>query len=147
MAACPSSRSRWTPDDDTGGLVMIRRTTAAVMAAAVVATLGTAVPASAGDDEKIRRGSCSGTADWKLKVKADDGRLEVEAEIDSNVSGQTWRWRLSHNGSVSARGRKTTHGPSGSFDVERRMANLAGTDRIRLRASHDGQVCRGKIRW
>ena len=126
---------------------MIRRTMAAAVVAAMVGMLGTAVPANAGDGEKIRRGGCSGSADWKLKVKPDDGRLEVEAEIDSNVSGQTWRWRISHNGSVSARGRKTTHGPSGSFDVERRMSNLAGTDRFRLRASHHGQVCRGKIRW
>jgi hypothetical protein len=126
---------------------MVRRTTAALAAAVMVGTLATAVPANAGDDEKIRQGSCSGSADWKLKVKSDDGRLEVEAEVDSNVTGQTWRWRIAHNGSVSARGRSTTRGPSGSFDVERRMANLAGTDRFRLRASHDGQVCRGRIRW
>ena len=126
---------------------MMRRTTAAAVVAAVVATLGTAVPATAGDDDKIRRGGCSGSADWKLKVKPDDGRLEIEAEVDSNVSGQSWRWRISHNGSVSARGRKPTRGRSGSFSVERRMANLAGTDRFRLRASHDGQVCRGRISW
>ena len=124
----------------------MRRTTAVAVAAAVVAMLGTAVPATAGD-EKFRRGGCSGSADWKLKVKSDDGRLEVEAEIDSNVSGQTWRWRISHNGSVSAHGRKTTSGPSGSFDVERRMANLSGTDRFRLRAAHGDQVCRGRINW
>ena len=126
---------------------MIRRTAAAAVAAAMLLTAGTALPAAAGDDEKIRRGGCSGSADWKLKVKPDDGRLEVEAEIDSNVSGQTWRWRLSHNGSVSARGRKTTRGPSGSFDVERRMANLSGTDTFRLRATHGDQVCRGRISW
>ena len=126
---------------------MMRRTTAAAVVAVVVATLGTAVPATAGDDDKIRRGGCSGSADWKLKVKPDDGRLEIKAEVDSNVSGQSWRWRISHNGSVSARGRKTTRGRSGSFSVERRMANLAGTDRFRLRASHDGQVCRGRISW
>jgi hypothetical protein len=126
---------------------MIRRTAAAAVAAAMLVTAGTAVPASAGDDEKIRRGGCSGSADWKMKVKTDDGRLEVEAEVDSNVSGQTWRWRISHNGSVSARGRRTTSGPSGSFDVERRMSNLAGTDTFRLRARHGGQVCRGTIRW
>lgn len=126
---------------------MGRRTVAAAMAAAMLVTVGTAVPAVAGDAEKIRQGGCSGSADWKLKVKTDDGRLEVEGEIDSNISGQTWRWRITHNGSVSARGRKTTSGPSGSFDVERRMANLAGTDTFRLRARHNGQVCRGKIRW
>lgn len=126
---------------------MVRRTTAALAAAVMVGTLATAVPATAGDDEKIRRGSCSGSADWKLKVKPDDGRLEFEAEVDSNVNRQTWRWRISHNGSVSARGRSTTRRPSGSFDVERRMANLSGTDRFRLKATHDGQVCRGTIRW
>jgi hypothetical protein len=82
-----------------------------------------------------------------MKVSPDDGRLEVEAEVDSNVTGQTWRWRLSHNGSVSARGTKTTRGRSGSFDVERRMANLAGTDRFRFRAVHGDQVCRGSISW
>jgi hypothetical protein len=123
------------------------RTTAAALAAAVLVTAGTAVPAQAGDNERIREGRCSGSADWKLKVKPDDGRLEVEAEIDSNVNGQTWRWRISHNGSVSARGRSTTRGPSGSFDVERRMSNLSGTDRFRLRATHGDQVCRGRISW
>ena len=126
---------------------MMRRTAAAAVAAAMLVTVGTAVPATAGDDERIREGGCSGSADWKLKVKSDDGRLEVEAEVDSNVSGQSWRWRISHNGSVSARGRNTTGGRSGSFDVERRMANLSGTDTFRLRASHSGQVCRGMIRW
>ena len=83
----------------------------------MLVTAGTAVPAAAGDDEKIRQGGCSGSADWKLKVKTDDGRLEVEGEIDSNVNGQTWRWRITHNGSVSARGRKTTRWAAGSFDV------------------------------
>jgi hypothetical protein len=126
---------------------MMRRTMAATAAAALLMTVGASSPAAAGDDEKIRRGSCSGSADWKLKVKPDDGRLEVEAEVDSNVNGQQWRWRIRHNGSVSARGKATTKGPSGSFDVERRMANLAGTDRFRFRAVHDSQVCTGRIRW
>lgn len=125
---------------------MMRRTAAAALAAAMLVTAGTSVPAAAGD-ERIRQGGCSGSANWKLKVKSDDGRLEVEAEVDSNVSGQTWRWRISHNGSVSARGRGTTGGRSGSFSVERRMSNLAGTDTFRLRASHNGQVCRGTVRW
>ena len=124
----------------------MKRTAAMVLAAAMLVTAGTAVPAQAGD-EKINRGSCSGSANWKLKVKPDDGRLELEAEVDSNVNGQKWRWRISHNGSVSARGSSTTQGPSGSFDVERRMTNLSGTDRFRLRATHGDQVCRGRISW
>jgi hypothetical protein len=34
-------------------------------------------------------GDCSATSTWKLKTKADDGRLEVEFEVDSNRVGQT----------------------------------------------------------
>jgi hypothetical protein len=126
----------------------MKRTTIATTAlAALLVGLPLASPAAAGDDEKIRTGACSGTADWKLKVKPDDGRLELEAEVDSNVNGQEWTWRIRHNGSLSARGTSTTVGPSGSFDVERRMANLAGTDTFRFRAVHGSQVCLGRIRW
>jgi hypothetical protein len=94
-----------------------------------------------------RQGNCSAGADWKLKAKSDDGRIEVEGEVDSNRNGQTWRWRIKHNGTTSARGRATTRGPSGSFSVERRMVNLAGRDRFVLRAVHagSGQVCRGVV--
>lgn len=65
---------------------------AALTAVAVPVTL--AAPAQAGGDEVIRRGSCTGSTDWKLKAKHDDGRLEVEGEVDSNRNGQTWRWRF-----------------------------------------------------
>ena len=92
-----------------------------------------AAPAQAKGGDVVRRGSCSGAIHWKLKVGRDDGRLEVEGEVDSNHAGQTWRWRLVHNGSTSARGARTTKAPSGSFEVHRRMVNAAGTDTVRLR--------------
>ena len=118
---------------------------ALVAAAAPVAVAGTA---TAGDGDVVRRGSCTGHTDWKLKAKHDDGRLEVEGEVDSNRNGQNWRWRMVHNGSVSARGWATTHAPSGSFEVERRMVNLGGTDKIVFRARNPrtGEVCRGVVR-
>jgi hypothetical protein len=99
------------------------------------------------DDRVIREGSCSGSADWKLKVKTDDGRFEVEGEIDSNVGGQRWRWTLRHNGSVSDRGTATTTGRSGSFEVERTIVDLAGTDTVAFRATRNGQVCRAVINY
>ena len=99
------------------------------------------------DDRVIRTGSCSAGADWKLKVKSDDGRLEVEGEIDSNVAGQRWRWTLRHNGSVSDRGVATTTPRSGSFEVERKVVDLAGTDTLVFRAVRDGQVCRGVVNY
>lgn len=124
----------------------MRTTTAAALAAAMLLVTGTAVPATAGA-ERIQRGSCEGPTTYKLKVKSDNGALEVDAEIDSNRNGQRWRWRILHNGSVSARGRNITHGASGSFSVSRRMSNLAGTDRFRLRAHHGRHSCNGRIRW
>jgi hypothetical protein len=99
------------------------------------------------DDRVIRTGGCSAGADWKLKVKTDDGRLEVEGEIDSNVAGQRWRWTLRHNGSVSDRGVATTTARSGSFEVERKVVDLAGTDALVFRAVRDGQVCRGVVNY
>jgi hypothetical protein len=124
--------------------VPLIRTALAVLALSV--PLGLVAPASASGGDDVRTsGACSGSAHWKLKAKPDDGRIEVEAEVDSNASGQHWDWILKHNGSVSARGSKSTSGVSGSFEVRRRMANLAGTDHFVFRATHRGQVCRGTI--
>src|SRR4051812_11081183 len=101
---------------------MVTRTSLATVAvAALILPLGLVAPAHAshggrGNDVRMS-GGCSGSAHWKLKAKSDDGRIEVEGEIDSNQSGQRWSWKLKHNGSVSARGANKTGGASGSFEV------------------------------
>ena len=94
-------------------------------------------------------GTCSGSAHWKLKVKPDDGRLEVEGEVDANRNGQVWSWRILHDGYVSYRGTRTTRAPSGSFSVHRRVVDMAGTDLIGFRASNSatGQTCRGHLSY
>ena len=122
-------------------------TAAAVLLAATLPVI-TAGAAHAGNDGEVeRRGSCSGSADWKIKAKPDDGRLEVEAEIDSNRVGQTWTWVLRHNGSVSARGASRTTGRSGSFEVERKTVDAPGVDTFRFRAVHDGAVCVARLTY
>lgn len=122
-------------------------TVGVVLAGLALSGVGAAGAAGDDDDRVIRTGSCSGSADWKLKVKTDDGRLEVEGEIDSNVAGQRWRWTLRHNGSVSDRGVATTTARSGSFEVERKVVDLAGADTLVFRAVRDGQVCRGSLSY
>jgi hypothetical protein len=109
--------------------------------------VGAPALASHGGGGIRNHGGCSGTADWNLKAHRDDGRIEVEAEVDSNRSGQVWTWTLRHNGSLSSHGSATTRGASGSFSIERRMADLAGTDHFAFRAERraTGQVCRGTI--
>lgn len=120
---------------------------AAVVFGVGLALLAPTAPAVAGDDRVERTGSCSQGARWDLKVKTDDGRLEVEGEVDSNRNGQLWSWKLVHNGSVSARGTATTTGPSGSFTRERRLVNLRGTDEVVFVARHNGQTCRGVVNF
>lgn len=112
-----------------------------------LAGLGVAAHASDGDYRVQRTGSCSGSADWKLKAKQDDGRIEVEFEVDSNRNGQRWNVRLLRDGSLVWSGTRTTLAPSGSFDVERRISNSRGDDVIVGRAVHPatGQVCRGRV--
>lgn len=120
----------------------------ATTAAAVTMCAATAVAAEAkGPADVVRRGDCSGRTDWKVKIGAEDGRLEVEGEVDSNHAGQVWRWRLKHDGVVVARGTGTTGGASGSFEVRRVVADRSGTDVIAFRARRPatGEICRGTV--
>jgi len=117
------------------------------VALATAALAAPALPASANDADVIRRGNCSLNADWKLKASPENGRIEVEGEVDSNRVGQTWNWRIKHNGSLSAKGSATTKAPSGSFEVRRLLVNLAGGDNITFRATNpkSNEVCRGSL--
>ena len=126
---------------------LLKGSTAALVAVASCVTV--TAPAQANDSDKVRVGSCTGTTDWKLKVGPEDGRLEVEGQIDSNRIGQTWNWRIVHNGSLSASGTRTTLAPSGAFTVRRLVLNRAGSDSIVFRATNvrSGEVCRGALSY
>jgi hypothetical protein len=123
-----------------------------MMTAMVVASLLAIAPAAlagggGGNGEVIRRGQCSGQSDWKLKVKPDNSRLELEFEVDSNVNGQTWNIRIRQNGSRIFTGTRTTQGPSGSFSLQRRPNDSAGSDAFVARATNavSGETCVGRL--
>ena len=120
-----------------------RNPLAAALVLAVAIPALSAAPAQASGDEVRRTGSCTGSANVKIKAKHDDGRIELEAEVDSNRIGQVWRWSIRHNGDLAFVGRARTVAPSGSFEVERRALNAAGIDSFKFRAKHrpSGQVC------
>jgi hypothetical protein len=124
----------------------------AMIATAVLGTLligGSATPTLAKDGDVIRRGACSGASDWKLKLSEEDGRIEVEYEVDQNRVGDTWRVRIRHNGDLVFAGTRTTKGPSGSFEVEILQRNRAGDDVFGGRAVNlrTGEVCGGRAVW
>jgi hypothetical protein len=116
----------------------------AVLAAALTTS---AALASGGDREVIKRGSCSGNATWKLKAKADDGRIETEFEVDQNRVGRRWHVRIRQDGVLRADVIKATQAPSGSFEVRRLLPNTPGSDFIVAKATAlaTGQTCRGAL--
>jgi hypothetical protein len=124
-------------------------TAAALVSTTALAVLGfRAESASAKGPEVRTSGSCSASTDWKLKTKTEDNRrLEVELEIDSNRNGQKWYLSISDNGKRVYTSSRHTHVPSGSFEVERNIANRSGTDRITAVARNKatGEVCRGAL--
>jgi hypothetical protein len=117
-------------------------------AAILLAAASPGMARGGGGDEGVRvSGNCTGGSDWKLKAKHDDGRIETEFEVDQNRSGAHWRYRIRRNGRTVARGTRVTRPPSGSFEVERRIANPAGSDRISAVAVRgNGETCRGSLR-
>lgn len=125
---------------------MTKRILRVALAGALALTVAGAVPAAAKDGDVIRRGSCSSGAEWKLKLSPEDGGIEVEFEVDSNVNGQTWKVKILQNGSKIFRGRRTTQGPSGSFEVRTVTSDTSGTDAFRARAVNpdSGETCVGK---
>jgi hypothetical protein len=120
---------------------MIRIAVTGALALGVMAVGSTAAVAKDGD--VIRTGSCSGNSDWKLKLSPENGKIEVEYEVDSNKVGQTWQVRIVKNGNVIFRGARETKGASGSFTVRLVTANTAGDDVFRARATHADEVCAG----
>jgi hypothetical protein len=125
-----------------------RTALAALTLSAVALPLAGMAPATASGGGGVRtHGQCGGPAVWRLKAKHDSGRIEVEAEVHSNRSGQAWHWSIKHDGSLSAAGSKHTQGSSHSFSVSRLMTDLAGTDHFKFRAVRraTGDVCRGTI--
>lgn len=101
--------------------------------------MGPALAKDAGTEVRTS-GQCSGSATWKLKVKDDDGGVEVEFEVDSNVVGQAWDYTVSGPGGQIASGTRTTTAPSGSFSVEVRTSG-AVTDTFTGVATFNGQRC------
>jgi hypothetical protein len=103
--------------------------------------------AAKGGNDVIRTGNCSASTDWKLKVGPDDGRMQVEFEVDQNVNGQVWNVTLKRNGSAFWTGQRTTMAPSGSFEVRRLTGDSAGSDTIKgiARNPKTGEVCRTSL--
>jgi hypothetical protein len=123
----------------------VRLMVATLMVVGLVGAAG-AAQASGGDQEVINRGDCSGISDWKLRIRTDGpDRLDLEFEA-GEVPGQTWRVRMTYNGTVVFNGNAVS-GADGEFDVDREVANEAGQDTLQgiARNLQTGETCRGSV--
>ena len=110
----------------------IRITTLAAMLAVAAVAVAVVPLAWANDGGDVRvAGTCTQVSTAKLKLSPEDGRIEVEFEVDQNRNGVPWRVTLRRNGVLVAATRATTHAPSGSFSIRR---VVAGTRAARVTA-------------
>jgi hypothetical protein len=115
-----------------------------IMSALALGTIAS-LPAYAGGGgtQVTSRGTCSASSVSKLALKHDDGLIETQFEVDSNRVGQRWSVVIKDNGVIVFSGARTTTAPSGTFEVQRRLPNRAGTDTIVASAQNTatGESC------
>jgi hypothetical protein len=126
-------------------MAMPRTATAALaglLAAAVVALPATALGKGGGSGRDVLKiGSCTASSTAKVKLSPENGRLEVELEVDQNRNGVRWNWTLKRAGAKLAAGSATIRPPSGSFHVRRVISNAPGADTIVATATRGGERC------
>jgi hypothetical protein len=120
----------------------MRRLIGAAAAAGVLALPALASAANAKDGDVLAQGRCTGATTSKLKLSEEDGRIEVEFEVDQNRNGVRWTIVLRRNGRLAATAARLTRAPSGSFELRRVLANGPGADVVSARATRrSGEVC------
>ena len=132
-------------DRDDGGTLTARRLAARHGARRGAAGAGAAGRRRPRTATSSTQGSCTGSTDWKLKLSEEDGRIEVEFEVDQNQNGHTWNVTLKRNGSVVWTGQRTTQGAErlvrGPQGHQRRGGRRQ--DRRPRHVPGSGEVCRG----
>ena len=112
------------------------------VAAIVLLALIAAPAAVAKDGDVLRPGACTGVSTSKIKLSEENGRIEVEFEVDQNRNGVRWNILIRQNGRRVANVVRVTRGPSGSFEARIVAPNRAGTDTFVATATRSGESCR-----
>lgn len=121
---------------------------AAIGAAVLLGSVIAAAPAQAGGTNFTgTTGTCSMGSIWKMKAKPQLGGIQMEFSVDTPRARQAWSVRVTDNGALVFSGNKVTNRISGSFSVNRTVADAAGTDRLvgRAKNAKTGEMCRGVL--
>jgi hypothetical protein len=107
-----------------------------------------AARAAAARDGDVRvAGVCTGPGTSKLELSEEDGRIEVEFEVDQNRNGRTWTTVLHRNGVVVRRATRVTRPPSASFEFRAVVVNRPGNDRFVATGTTRGETCTARATW
>ena len=101
-----------------------------------VLALGASTGAAKGGVPAVA-GTCSATSAIKAKAQLDNGLRQVEFEVDQNVNGVTWAWKIARGTATLASGSAVTVAPSGSFSVRRLVSNGP----VQITATRAGETC------
>ena len=122
--------------------------------AALLIALLAVVPVARADDgdgtegrvELRREVVCSASSRVKLRVRAEDGRIRLELEIDTRRNAASWTVVLLHERRIVLRGSRRTLPPSGSFEIRRVVDDWFGPDAVVARATGPaGETCRVSV--
>jgi hypothetical protein len=114
---------------------------AAVSLALALCAPGSALAHGGGDQDVRVSGTCGEGASSQLRLRAKDGAIRVEFEVDANRAGKRWSVVLVHERRVAWRGRARTRS-GGSFRIRRSIPDFGGADQITARASGPhGNTC------
>lgn len=128
-----------------------RRRGAVLVAAATLtaaAAVATSVPAQASGGQggrAVRASAACATGNIKLKAKHDAPLLDVGAEVNTGVAGQTWTVTFIDNGVTIWTGKLKTAPVSGAFGVAHPMTDRAGADVITVKAVRGLTTCTTKV--
>jgi len=120
----------------------IRITILAAPLAVAAATVASVPAASAKDGGGVRvSGTCTQGSTAKLKLSREDGRIEVEFEVDQNRNGVPWKVTLRRSGVLVTSTTATTRAPSGSFSVRRVLAGARAARITAVATRSSGERC------
>lgn len=115
-----------------------------LVAVASCAALSLPAVAPADDDpgEARKAGICTGASEASLRLRAEDGEIRVEFEIDSRWPG-TWNVIVLHERRIAFRGPIRPRSTSRSVRLRRVLEDWYGRDTITVRASGPrSETCR-----
>jgi hypothetical protein len=117
-----------------------------LLLAAVAACAGLSLPsvASADDGGEVRKaGSCTASSKMSVRLRADDGKIRVELEIEGRQRGAAWNVILLRERRIVFRGVVRARNGGREARLRRTFDDWFGRDSIVIRASGPrAETCR-----